>query len=74
MYERLGPSIDCSNLFSIFLPIIKGGMVPFYFFREVGHLLARTLTIFISRNKINLLVMCTRPSRLLGLNLILKTT
>jgi hypothetical protein len=28
------------------LPISKCGMVPFYFFREGGHLLAMTLAIF----------------------------
>ncbi len=42
----------------------------FFFFRKVNHLLARTP----SRNRINLLVMCTRPSWLLGLNLVLRTS
>jgi hypothetical protein len=48
-------------------------MAPFYFFREAGHLLARTPAIFISRNRTNLIAMCTRPGWLLGLNLILRT-
>jgi hypothetical protein len=49
-------------------------MAPFYFFREVSHLLVRTLVIFILKIRTNLLGMCMRPRWVVGLNFILRTT